>query len=59
MRAKQFGIASPNLFLYHFMKFHGMQSTSKCVKCVDKQQGSSNLACQPNSKQALKVMPLK
>jgi hypothetical protein len=34
-RAKLFGIASPNLFLYHFMKFHDIESTSKYVKCVD------------------------
>jgi hypothetical protein len=31
-----FGIAAPNEFLFHFMKFHKIESTSKCVKCVDK-----------------------
>jgi hypothetical protein len=35
-RAELFGIASPNEFLYHFMKFHQIESTSKCLKCVDK-----------------------
>jgi hypothetical protein len=34
-RAELFGIAAPNEFLSHFMKFHKIESTSKCVKCVD------------------------
>jgi hypothetical protein len=34
-RAELFGIAAPNEFLHHFMKFHQIESTSKCVKCVD------------------------
>ena len=34
-RAELFGIASPNKFLYHFMKFHQIESMSKCLKCVD------------------------
>jgi hypothetical protein len=34
-RAELFGIAAPNLLLFHFMKFHKIESTSKCVKCVD------------------------
>ena len=29
-----FGIAAPNEFLFHFMKFHQIESTSKCVKGV-------------------------
>jgi hypothetical protein len=34
-RAELFGIAAPNEFLSHFMKFHKIESTSKCVKCVN------------------------
>jgi hypothetical protein len=34
-RAELFGIAAPNLLLFHFMKFHQIKSKSKCVKCVD------------------------
>jgi hypothetical protein len=34
-RAELFGIASPNEFLHHFMKYHQIESTSKCLKCVD------------------------
>ena len=34
-QAELFGIAAPNEFLSHFMKFHKIESTSKCVKCVD------------------------
>jgi hypothetical protein len=34
-RVELFGIAAPNEFLSHFMKFHKIESTSKCVKCVD------------------------
>ncbi len=29
-RAELFGIAAPNLLLFHFMKFHKIESTSKC-----------------------------
>jgi hypothetical protein len=34
-QAELFGIAAPNELLSHFMKFHKIKSTSKCVKCVD------------------------
>jgi hypothetical protein len=34
-RVELFGIATPNEFLFHFMKFHQIESTSKCVKGVD------------------------
>jgi hypothetical protein len=34
-RAELFGIAAPNEFLSHFMKFHKIESTTKCVKGVD------------------------
>jgi hypothetical protein len=34
-RAKLFGIAAPNKFLHHFMKFHQIESTSKVIKVVD------------------------
>jgi hypothetical protein len=34
-RVELFGIAAPNEFLSHFMKFHKIESTRKCVKCVD------------------------
>jgi hypothetical protein len=30
-----FGISAPNEFLFQFMKFHNIESTSKCMKCVD------------------------
>jgi hypothetical protein len=30
-----FGIAAPNEFLHHFMTFHGINFTSKVIKCVD------------------------
>jgi hypothetical protein len=33
--AELFSITSPNEFLHHFMKFHGIESTSKVVKAVD------------------------
>jgi hypothetical protein len=33
--AEIFGIAAPNLLLFHFMKFHQIESKSKCMKCVD------------------------
>jgi hypothetical protein len=32
-----FGIAAPNEFLFHFMKFHKIESISKCAKVVDNQ----------------------
>jgi hypothetical protein len=35
-RAEVFGIAAPYEFLVHFMKFHKIESMSKCVKCVVK-----------------------
>jgi hypothetical protein len=34
-RAELFGIAAPNEFLFHFMKFHKIESTSKVLKAVD------------------------
>jgi hypothetical protein len=34
-RAELFGIAAPNLLLFYFMKFHQIESKSKCMKCVD------------------------
>jgi hypothetical protein len=34
-RAELFGIAAPNNFLFHFMKFHKIESTSKVLKAVD------------------------
>jgi hypothetical protein len=34
-RAELFGIAAPNEFLFHFMKFHKIKSMSKCEKTVD------------------------
>jgi hypothetical protein len=34
-RSELFGIAAPNEFRFHFMKFHQIESTSKCVKGVD------------------------
>jgi hypothetical protein len=33
-RAKLFGIAAPNELLHHFMIFHKIESTNKCVKNV-------------------------
>jgi hypothetical protein len=30
-----FGSAALNEFLFHFMKYYKIESTSKCVKCVD------------------------
>jgi ribonuclease HI len=42
-RAELFGIASPNEFLYHFMKFHQIESTSKCLKCVDNKAAISQV----------------
>jgi hypothetical protein len=33
--AELFGIVAPNLLLFHFMKFHQIESKSKCMKCVD------------------------
>jgi hypothetical protein len=40
-RAELFGIAAPNLLLFHFMKFHQIESKSKCVKCIDNQAAIS------------------
>jgi hypothetical protein len=34
-RADLFGIGAPNAFLFHFMKYHNIKSTSKCMKAVD------------------------
>jgi hypothetical protein len=34
-QAELFGIAAPNEILFYFMKFHKIESTSKCMKCVD------------------------
>jgi hypothetical protein len=34
-RAELFRIGAPNEFLFHFMKYHNIKSTSKCVKAVD------------------------
>jgi hypothetical protein len=34
-RAELFGIGAPNKFLFHFMKYHKIESTSKCMKAVD------------------------
>ncbi len=42
-QAELFGIAAPNEFLSHFMKFHKIESTSKC-----RQQGSNNTS-QPDA----------
>jgi hypothetical protein len=42
-RAELFGIAAPNLFLFHFMKFYQIESTSKCVKCVDNRASISRV----------------
>jgi hypothetical protein len=37
-QAELFGIAAPNAeLLQHFMKFHKIESMSKCVKAVDSQ----------------------
>jgi hypothetical protein len=42
-RAELFGIATPNLFLLHFMKFYQIESMSKCVKCVDNRASISRV----------------
>jgi hypothetical protein len=42
-RAELFGIAAPNLLLFHFMKFHQIESKSKCVKCVDNRAAISRV----------------
>jgi hypothetical protein len=42
-RAELFGIAALNLLLFHFMKFHKIESTSKCVKCVDNRAAISQV----------------
>jgi hypothetical protein len=34
-RVELFGIAAPNKFLLHFMKYYKIELTSKCVKRVD------------------------
>jgi hypothetical protein len=34
-RAELFGIAAPNKFLHHFMKFHKIKSNSKVIKCIN------------------------
>jgi hypothetical protein len=41
--AKLFGIVAPNLLLFHFMKFHQIESKSKCMKCVDNQAAISQV----------------
>jgi hypothetical protein len=33
-RAELFGIAAPNEFLFHFMKFHNIELMSKCVMVI-------------------------
>ncbi len=33
-RAELFGIAAPNLLLFHFMKFHQVESMSKCMNVL-------------------------
>jgi hypothetical protein len=48
-----FGIAAPNLLLLHFMKFHQIESKSKCMKCG---QPSCNLMGKPNPTQKLTLM---
>jgi hypothetical protein len=40
-QAELFGVAAPNLLLFHFMKFHQIESKSKCVKCIDNQAAIS------------------
>jgi hypothetical protein len=42
-RAVLVGIAALNLFLLHFMKFYQIESTSKCVKCVDNRASISRV----------------
>jgi hypothetical protein len=42
-RVELFRIAAPNEFLFHFMKFHKIESTSKCMKCVDNKAESHKL----------------
>jgi hypothetical protein len=44
-RAELFGIAAPNEFLHHFMKFHQIELTSKCLKCVDNKATISQVNC--------------
>jgi hypothetical protein len=39
-RAELFGIAAPNLLLFHFMKFNQIESKSKFMKCVDNRAAS-------------------
>jgi hypothetical protein len=34
-QAELFGIGAPNEFLFHFMKYHNIESPSKCMKAVD------------------------
>jgi hypothetical protein len=42
-RAELFGIAAPYLLLFHFMKFHQIESKSKCVKCIDNRAAISRV----------------
>jgi hypothetical protein len=42
-RAELFGIGAPNEFLFHFMKYHNIESTSKCVKAVDNRAAISRV----------------
>jgi hypothetical protein len=41
--AELFGIVAPNLLLFYFMKFHQVESKSKCMKCVDNQAAISRV----------------
>jgi hypothetical protein len=42
-RAELFRIVAANLLLSHFMKFHHIESKSKCVKCVDNRSAISRV----------------
>lgn len=42
-RAELFRIAAPNEFLSHFMKYHNIESKSKCVKAVDNRAAISRV----------------
>ena len=55
-RAELFGIAAPNEFLFHFMKFHKIESMSKCVKVVDNQ--AAICKGEPNPTQAFLQMSI-
>jgi hypothetical protein len=42
-QAELFGIVVPNLLLFHFMKFHQIESKSKCMKCIDNRAAISRV----------------